>query len=96
MLRSPLAGEVWTEADADLAHASEIYENFDRCPCGCGGFADETLTADGGHSTESLYCDARAAMDRERAENQERDPGVFAFPVKVESKRDKISLADLS
>lgn len=96
MLGSPFASEVWTEADADLAHASEIYETFDRCPCGCGGFADETLTADGRHGVERLRCDARAAMQADAKENKDLDPGVFSFPVLDGQPRQRVTLADLS
>lgn len=72
-----------------LAHASEIDENFARCPGGCGGYADECLTTDGAHVVDTFFCDRRRAMEQYQAEGADREPGVIAFPVLAELKRDR-------
>lgn len=82
MLDSPLASDRWSEADTALAHAHEIEQTFTRCPCGCGGYADVTLTSDGCHEMQELRCDAKATAD-EDAKDREPEPGVMRFPVYV-------------
>lgn len=82
MLGSPLASKDWSEADRLLAHALEIDQVLSRCPCGCGGYADQTLKSDGWHEVETVRCDAKAELD-EHHKNNKPEPGEIAFPVYV-------------
>lgn len=83
-LGSPLARNSWTEADRMLAHAYTLDTKILRCPCGCGGYSDVTLTSDGWHEVETVICDAKRAMDEHRKES-EPEPGEVAYPVFVEN-----------
>ena len=68
-----------SEVDRLLMQALTLHD-ASKCPCGCGGYADVTLTVDGWHDTKRARCDARAAMDEERKANPE-EPGEMLYAV---------------
>lgn len=68
-----------SEVDRLLMLARTRYD-LDKCPCGCGGFADETLAVDGWHEADTVVCDRRRAMDELRADQQgDPPPGELIY-----------------
>ena len=66
-----------SEVDRLLMLALTLHD-LDKCPCGCGGYADVTLAVDGWHDADSVTCDARRAMDEHRKAQPEQ-PGELLF-----------------
>ena len=67
-----------SEVDRLLAVALTLHD-LDKCPCGCGGYADETLGKDGWNEADTLVCDRRRAMDELRAERSNPEPGEMVY-----------------
>jgi len=67
-----------SEVDRLLMLALTIHD-ADKCPCGCGGYADVTLEVDGWHEAAAKRCDARRAMEDYRKEHPNAEPGELVY-----------------
>lgn len=79
-----LPGESWTEQDYLLAQAYSILE-MSRCPCGCGGWADECADPDLQDEWEARigHHYRRAAIEQCQEDQKEalKEPGSYVYLV---------------
>lgn len=70
-----------SEANRLLAMALTLHDR-DKCPGGCGHYLDETTQTDGWFEAhDDLVCDACAARERLRGEQEKPEPGSMTYVV---------------
>lgn len=79
-LLRPSSRQGLSEADRLLIVAESIHDGW-LCPCGHGGphYLDDTSKIDGWFEPSTIYCDAKAAADRDRKDKSEPEPGMLTF-----------------